>query len=49
MTEAPDYQIFDAGDVALRPGAVFIVIPNLFGNGLSSYPSNTPWPDVGSR
>jgi homoserine O-acetyltransferase len=25
------------------------VIPNLFGNGLSSSPSNTPWPDVGTR
>ena len=27
----------------------FIVIPNLFGNGLSSSPSNTPWPLVGGR
>lgn len=94
-----DYQIFDAGDVALqsgrtfpsmkiayktfgrladdrsnvivyptsfsaqhydtqwliRPGGIldpdryFIVIPNNFGNGLSSSPSNTPWPLTGSR
>jgi homoserine O-acetyltransferase len=34
---------------ALDPSTYFIVIPNLFGNGLSSSPSNTPWPDVGSR
>ncbi len=34
---------------ALDPTKYFIVIPNLFGNGLSSSPSNTPWPDVGSR
>ena len=34
---------------ALDPDEYFIIIPNLFGNGLSSSPSNTPWPDVGSR
>lgn len=34
---------------ALDPTRYFIVIPNLFGNGLSSSPSNTPWPDVGTR
>src|SRR5450830_505891 len=34
---------------ALDPSKYFIVIPNLFGNGLSSSPSNTPWPDVGTR
>ena len=34
---------------ALDPAKYFIVIPNLFGNGLSSSPSNTPWPDTGSR
>lgn len=34
---------------ALDPSRYFIVIPNLFGNGLSSSPSNTPWPLVGSR
>lgn len=34
---------------ALDPSRYFIVIANLFGNGLSSSPSNTPWPDVGSR
>lgn len=34
---------------ALDPSRYFIIIPNLFGNGLSSSPSNTPWPDTGSR
>jgi len=34
---------------ALDPSRYFIVIANLFGNGLSSSPSNTPWPDVGTR
>jgi homoserine O-acetyltransferase len=34
---------------ALDPQRYFIVIPNLFGNGLSSSPSNTPWPDTGDR
>lgn len=34
---------------ALDPARYFVIIPNLFGNGLSSSPSNTPWPDVGSR
>jgi homoserine O-acetyltransferase len=33
----------------LDPERYFIVIPNLFGNGLSSSPSNTPWPDTGDR
>src|SRR5450830_1082455 len=39
----------------VRPGCAldsdkyFIVILNLFGNGLSSSPSNTPWPDQGDR
>ncbi len=27
----------------------FVIIPNLFGNGLSSSPSNTAWPLTGSR
>lgn len=27
----------------------FVIIPNLFGNGLSSSPSNTPWPLIGDR
>jgi homoserine O-acetyltransferase len=30
--------------MALDPGRYFIIIPNLFGNGLSSSPSNTPAP-----
>jgi len=34
---------------ALDPTKYFIVIADLFGNGLSSSPSNTPWPDVGTR
>lgn len=34
---------------ALDPDKYFIVIPNLFGNGLSSSPSNTPYPDTGDR
>jgi len=34
---------------ALDPGKYFIVVPNLFGNGLSSSPSNTPSPHGGSR
>ena len=34
---------------ALDPSKYFIVIINLLGNGLSSSPSNTPWPDVGTR
>lgn len=34
---------------ALDPTKYFIVVINLFGNGLSSSPSNTPWPDVGTR
>ena len=34
---------------ALDPERYFIVIPNLFGNGLSSSPSNTLWPLTGDR
>ncbi len=30
--------------MALDPGKYFIIVPNLFGNGLSSSPSNTPPP-----
>ena len=30
--------------MALDPGKYFILVPNLFGNGLSSAPSNTPPP-----
>jgi len=39
----------------IRPGGIldptrhFILIPNLFGNGLSSSPSNTGWPLTGDR
>lgn len=33
----------------LDPQRYFIVVPNLFGNGVSSSPSNTPWPDTGDR
>jgi homoserine O-acetyltransferase len=31
-------------DMALDPGKYFIIVPNMFGNGLSSSPSNTPEP-----
>ncbi len=44
-----DTQFMVGEGAALDPARYFIVIPNLFGNGLSSSPSNTPWPDVGTR
>jgi homoserine O-acetyltransferase len=44
-----DTQFMVAEGGALDPAKYFIVVPNLFGNGLSSSPSNTPWPDVGTR
>jgi homoserine O-acetyltransferase len=31
-------------NMALDPGKYFIIVPNMFGNGLSSSPSNTPEP-----
>jgi homoserine acetyltransferase len=34
---------------ALDPNKFFIIIPNMFGNGLSSSPSNTPEPYNGPR
>ena len=34
---------------ALDPSKYFIIIPNMFGNGLSSSPSNTPAPFDRSR
>ena len=43
-----DTQFMIGEGAALDPSRYFIVIPNLFGNGLSSSPSSTPWPDVGS-
>lgn len=42
-----EFMVSEGG--ALDPSKYFIVIPNLFGNGLSSSPSNTPWPDTGTR
>ena len=42
-----EFMVSEGG--ALDPSKYFVVIPNLFGNGLSSSPSNTPWPDTGSR
>jgi homoserine O-acetyltransferase len=42
-----EFMVSEGG--ALDPAKYFIVMPNLFGNGLSSSPSNTPWPDVGTR
>ena len=44
-----DIQYLVGEGAALDPTKYFIVIVNLFGNGLSSSPSNTPWPDVGTR
>ncbi len=44
-----DKQFMVGEGAALDPSRYFIIIPNLFGNGLSSSPSNTPWPDVGTR
>lgn len=36
-------------DMALDPAKLFIVVPNMLGNGLSSSPSNTPEPYNGPR
>ena len=36
-------------DGILDSSRYFIIVPNLFGNGLSSSPSNTPWPLTGNR
>lgn len=44
-----DTQFMVGEGAALDPSKYFIIIANLFGNGLSSSPSNTPWPDVGTR
>ena len=44
-----DTQFMVGDGAALDSARYFIVIPNLFGNGLSSSPSNSPWPDVGTR
>ncbi|MGH1590553.1 alpha/beta fold hydrolase [Methylobacterium phyllosphaerae] len=41
----PDLEWLIGPDGVLDPGRWFIVIPDMFGNGLSSSPSNTPdWP-----
>ncbi|CAH0147081.1 alpha/beta fold hydrolase [Roseomonas sp. CECT 9278] len=43
----PDLEWLIGPDGVLDPTRWFIVIPNMFGNGLSSSPSNTaPWPTV---
>ena len=44
-----DTQFMVSEGGALDPAKYFVIIANLFGNGLSSSPSNTPWPDVGTR
>lgn len=44
-----DIEFMVSAGGALDPSKYFIVIANLFGNGLSSSPSNTPWPDIGTR
>ena len=36
-------------DMALDPAKLFIIVPNMLGNGLSSSPSNTPEPYNGPR
>ena len=36
-------------DMTLSPEKYFVVVPNMFGNGLSSSPSNTPAPLDGPR
>ncbi|QEI04417.1 alpha/beta fold hydrolase [Pigmentiphaga aceris] len=45
----PNVDFMVGSGCALDPDKYFIVVPDLFGNGLSSSPSNTPWPDVGDR
>ena len=45
--EANEWLIGDG--MALDPARYFIIIPNMFGNGLSSSPSNTPEPYDGPR
>ena len=40
----PQYEPMLGPGLALDPQAYFIIIPNMFGNGLSSSPSNTPLP-----
>jgi homoserine O-acetyltransferase len=43
----PDLEWLIGPDGVLDPGRWFIVIPDMFGNGLSSSPSNTPdWPGL---
>ncbi len=42
-----DWLVRDGG--ILDTSRYFVIIPNLFGNGLSSSPSNTPWPLTGDR
>lgn len=43
----PDLEWLIGPDGVLDPGRWFIVIPDMFGNGLSSSPSNTPdWPEL---
>ncbi|MFK7963073.1 MAG: alpha/beta fold hydrolase [Burkholderiaceae bacterium] len=44
-----DTQFMVGDGAALDSSKYFVIIPNLFGNGLSSSPSNTPWPDTGDR
>ncbi len=44
-----DTQFMIAPGAALDPEKYFIVIPNAFGNGLSSSPSTLQWPDQGDR
>lgn len=45
----PDNEWLIGSGMALDPDRYFIVIPNMFGNGLSSSPSNTPEPYNAAR
>lgn len=45
----PDNEWLIGPGMALDPDRYFIIIPNMFGNGLSSSPSNTPEPYNAAR
>jgi homoserine O-acetyltransferase len=45
----PDMEWLIGPDMALNPEKYFIIVPNMFGNGLSSSPSNTSAPHDGPR
>jgi homoserine O-acetyltransferase len=45
-SQHPDLEYMMASGRALDPAKYFVVVPNMFGNGVSSSPSNTPPPFV---